>query len=64
MGLCICKEIVERSGGIIDVFSKGENQGATFIFTIKMNQVESEVSIRGPDRDDDVENRSAHLLIQ
>ena len=35
-GLVICKKIVERSGGTISAFSAGENMGATFSFTMKM----------------------------
>ena len=36
MGLTICKKIVEMNGGVIDVFSEGELQGTTFMFTMKM----------------------------
>lgn len=36
MGLTICQKIVERNGGFIDVFSEGENQGSTFMFTMVM----------------------------
>lgn len=36
MGLAICKEIITKSGGTVNVFSKGKNKGSTFIFTMKM----------------------------
>ena len=34
MGLMICKSIVEANRGLLDVKSKGENQGSSFIFTM------------------------------
>ena len=37
MGLNICQKIVEKNGGRIDVFSEGERQGATFMFTMRMS---------------------------
>ena len=40
MGLTICHKIVERNGGSIDVFSEGENQGSTFLFTMQMKTPE------------------------
>ena len=36
MGLAISKRIVVESGGTIDVFSRGENKGTTFMFSMKM----------------------------
>ena len=39
MGLTICKKIVENNDGYIDVFSAGEDQGSTFIFSMKMSQI-------------------------
>ena len=39
MGLSICKKIVERSGGQMNVFSRGVNQGTTFSFSMKMKLV-------------------------
>ena len=36
MGLVICKDIITNCGGTVNVFSKGENKGSTFIFTMKM----------------------------
>ena len=36
MGLMICKNLVNINGGEIDVFSDGENEGAIFSFTMKM----------------------------
>ena len=37
MGLTICKKIVENNDGKIDVFSAGEDQGSTFMFSMKMS---------------------------
>ena len=39
MGLTICKHIVEKSGGTIEQISLGENQGTTFVFSMKMQIV-------------------------
>ena len=36
MGLMICKNLVQCNGGKISVYSEGENMGATFSFTMKM----------------------------
>ena len=36
MGLYISRNIVEKNGGQIDVYSAGENQGSTFMFSMKM----------------------------
>ena len=41
MGLIICKRIIENSGGEINVRSAGEERGATFMFSIKMELLES-----------------------
>lgn len=35
LGLYICKSIVERHGGKIDVYSEGKDKGTTFTFTLK-----------------------------
>ena len=39
MGLMICQNIVLKSGGSISVHSKGEDKGATFAFSMHMEQV-------------------------
>ena len=44
MGLIICKRIIENSGGEINVVSAGEDRGATFMFSIKMELLESHES--------------------
>ena len=44
MGLTICKNIVEKNSGFIDFFSKGENLGATFMFSMKMNLPSESIS--------------------
>lgn len=36
MGLMICKNIVSHYGGTISCYSAGENQGSTFMFSLKM----------------------------
>lgn len=36
MGLAICKNIVEKSKGFINVISRGEDQGSTFVFGMRM----------------------------
>ena len=36
MGLTICKRIVDNCGGTIECYSAGENQGSTFMFSMKM----------------------------
>ena len=42
MGLTICKNIVEKNCGVIDVYSEGENCGSTFMFSMEMETTESE----------------------
>lgn len=42
MGLHISRNIVEKNGGYIDVYSGGENQGSTFMFGMKMALCEEE----------------------
>ena len=37
MGLLICKQIVQNTGGKISCYSAGEGQGATFIFSMRMD---------------------------
>ena len=37
MGLNICKKIIDENQGSIEVYSRGENCGATFQFVMKMN---------------------------
>ena len=36
MGLVICKKILHKCGGSIDVFSAGEDEGTTFLCQIHM----------------------------
>lgn len=36
LGLSICKQIVESSGGKIEAFSEGADRGSRFSFTMKM----------------------------
>ena len=43
LGLPICKEIIERLGGKIGVYSPGENQGCTFWFTLPL-KIDDEVT--------------------
>ena len=38
MGLAICKGIVTRLGGSIEVFSEGLRRGSTFTFCVEMKQ--------------------------
>mmetsp|Transcript_38014 Transcript_38014/g.49927 ORF Transcript_38014/g.49927 Transcript_38014/m.49927 type:complete len:94 (+) Transcript_38014:355-636(+) len=40
MGLLICQNLVRENGGTMQVFSKGENQGSAFGFTMKMKVVQ------------------------
>ena len=40
MGLMICKNLVNINGGEIKVHSNGENRGAVFSFTMKMQQTQ------------------------
>ena len=49
LGLIICKEIISQNGGRIEVYSKGVNQGTTFIFSMKMRTIPA----------DEVEQRTA-----
>ena len=42
MGLYISRNIVEKNGGQIDVYSAGENLGSTFMFTMKMLSCEDD----------------------
>ena len=44
MGLMICKSLVNINGGEINVHSDGENKGSVFSFTMRMNQVEQQIS--------------------
>ena len=37
-GLFICKQIVDKSGGEISVFSEGANKGTNFIFTFNVRK--------------------------
>ena len=46
MGLNICKKIIDENEGTIEVFSDGENQGATFQFSMNMNYT----ATTGPDQ--------------
>ena len=39
LGLLIVKEIVEKSGGMVTVLSKGVDQGSVFIFSMRMEKV-------------------------
>ena len=39
MGLMISKSLVNINGGDISVYSDGENQGAVFSFTMRMEKV-------------------------
>ena len=41
MSLDICKKIVEINGGLMSVFSEGENRGSTFMFGMKMEVPEN-----------------------
>ena len=41
MGLMICKHLVEMNQGAIEVHSDGKDQGSTFTFTMKMQQVDA-----------------------
>ena len=36
MGLFICKQIVDNTGGSINCFSAGEGLGSTFMFSMHM----------------------------
>ena len=36
IGLFVCKQLVENSGGEISVFSDGEGKGSKFSFTMEM----------------------------
>ena len=36
MGLMICKSLVEKNGGTIQVYSEGADKGSVFTFTMKM----------------------------
>ena len=38
MGLAICKSIVEKSNGYIEVYSKGEGKGSAFVFGVRMKE--------------------------
>ena len=38
MGLMICKSLVEKNGGTIEVFSNGADKGSVFTFTMKMTE--------------------------
>ena len=44
MGLMICKSLVNINGGEINVYSEGENKGAVFSFTMRMDQVDMQCS--------------------
>ena len=39
LGLNICHNIVKKNGGYIEAHSNGENQGSTFMFGMKMQQI-------------------------
>ena len=39
MGLNVCQRIIQESGGEVHVFSEGEDQGSTFMFSMKMQEV-------------------------
>ena len=38
MGLNICQRIIQESGGEMQVFSEGVDQGTTFMFSMKMQE--------------------------
>ena len=39
LGLTICKQIVEQSGGKIEAKSRGLNQGSLFMFSMMMESI-------------------------
>ena len=45
MGLTICKKIVENTGGSINCFSAGAGQGCTFMFSMRMHEVETTLEL-------------------
>ena len=42
LGLTIVKQIIEKSGGSIDVVSEGVGHGSLFFFSMKMDQAQGE----------------------
>lgn len=38
MGLTICKKIIDENQGTIEVYSAGKDKGATFQFTMNMQE--------------------------
>jgi signal transduction histidine kinase len=52
LGLYVAKKIVEGNGGEISFYSRGENQGTTFSFTIPIykNQEETKVLVNKPNK--------------
>jgi hypothetical protein len=40
MGLVICRNLVDKSGGTISVHSPGADQGTTISFTMKMQKAD------------------------
>ena len=55
LGLSICKEIVEKNGGKISVFSAGKNHGTSFDFFFNLKQVlESDKTTNSVSSNDDM----------
>jgi signal transduction histidine kinase len=52
LGLYVAKKIVEGNGGEISFYSKGEDQGTTFSFTVPIykNQEETKVLVNKPNK--------------
>ena len=56
MGLNICQKIVEYNGGVLDVFSEGENLGSTFMFTMPMALPDDDCQILEEKKEDITSN--------
>ena len=56
MGLNICQKIIEHNGGVLDVFSEGENLGSTFMFTMPMALPDDDCQILEERNEDNTEH--------
>ena len=63
LGLTIVKQIVELCGGHVDVVSKGEDQGSTFRFSMKMGAPDKQggrvIVSDSSDKSDDIQEESS-----
>ena len=64
LGLMICKELVSKNQGTIEVNSEGENLGSVFTFTMKMFTIQQNDSLISSSVDANQTMYNANILLQ